>query len=45
MRAKWLAIAGALLLAPTIATAEKAPGHEKYRDGHEGYLGDGMRGQ
>ena len=42
MKMTWLAIAGALLLAPAIATADRAPGYEKYRDGHEGYLGDGI---
>ena len=42
MRTTWLAIAGALLLTPAIATAERAPGYENYPNGHEGYLGDGI---
>lgn len=34
-----------LLLVPTAGWADKAPGYEEYRDGHQGYLGDGIIGE
>ena len=42
MKMRWLTIAGILLLAPVVAAAERLPGYEEYRDGHEGSLGDGI---
>ncbi len=32
----------ALMVAPTAESAGKKPGYEKYRDGHQGYQGDGI---
>lgn len=31
-----------LMMAPMTASAEKTPGYEDYKDGHVGYLGDGI---
>ncbi|MGI9329610.1 MAG: neuromedin U [Gammaproteobacteria bacterium] len=33
------------LLSSSPAWAEKLPGYEKYKDGHQGYLGDGVLGK
>ena len=40
MAALWLVLA--LISAPTAAGADKAPGDEKHKEGHESYLGDGI---
>ena len=31
-----------LMMVPVVALAEKAPGYENYKEGHKGYLGDGI---
>jgi hypothetical protein len=31
-----------LMMTPVIALAEREPGYENYKEGHKGYLGDGI---
>ncbi|MGA7877260.1 MAG: hypothetical protein WCA08_16495 [Desulfoferrobacter sp.] len=40
LAAFWMALA--LMMAPMAARADKVPGYDKYKEGYEGYMGDGI---
>ncbi len=39
---QWMGVLVVQVLAVGLVSAANPPGYERYKDGHEGYLGDGI---